>query len=95
MRQYYIFIRASRRNGSLYVGMTDDLIRRVWEHKNDAVDGFTQKCGVHDLVWYAAADTATAAITREKQLKKWKRTWKLRLIEESNQEWNDLYDQIA
>jgi len=95
MPGYYVYILASRRNGTLYVGMTSDLIRRVWEHKNDLVEGFTKKYGVHRLVWYQAVDDPTAAITREKQLKKWKRAWKLRLIEEMNPTWSDLYDEIA
>jgi len=94
-RQFYVYILASRRNGTLYIGVTNNLARRVWEHKVDAVDGFTKKYGVHRLVWYEAADTALAAITREKQLKKWRRAWKLKLIEMMNPEWKDLYDDIA
>jgi putative endonuclease len=95
MGQYYVYILASQRNGTLYIGMTNDLVRRIWQHKNDLVEGFTQKYGVHCLVWYEVADTPSAAITREKQLKKWNRAWKLRLIEETNPEWKDLYDEIA
>ena len=95
MSQYYVYILASRRNGTLYVGTTNDLIRRVWEHKNDLVEGFTKEYGVHCLVWYEAAETPTAAIVREKQLKKWKRAWKLQLIEEENPTWSDLYDGLA
>ena len=94
-KQFYVYILASKRNGTVYIGTTNDLVRRVWEHKTDAVDGFTKKYGVHRLVWYEVADTATAAITREKQLKKWNRAWKLRLIEEMNPDWKDLYDEIA
>ena len=95
MRQYYVYILASQRNGTLYVGMTRDLVRRVWEHKNDLVEAFTKKYGVHCLVWYEAAETPAAAIVREKQLKKWKRPWKLQLIEEENPTWSDLYDGLA
>ena len=95
MRQYYVYILASRRNGTLYVGMTNDLIRRVWEHKNNLVEGFTKKYGVHCLVWYEGAETPTAGLVREKQLKKWKRAWKLQLIEEMNPTWSDLYDDLA
>jgi len=75
--------------------VTNDLHRRVWEHKHDLVEGFTKRYGIHRLVWYQAADTPTAAIVREKQVKKWKRAWKLRLIEEANPDWKDLYEEIA
>jgi len=95
MGQYYVYILASQRNGTLYIGMTNDLIRRVWEHKQDLVEGFTKKYGVHRLVWYEPADEPLAAITREKQLKKWNRAWKLRLIEEMNPDWRDLYEDIV
>src|SRR5512140_2754228 len=93
--QFYVYILASKRNGTLYIGMTNDLIRRVGEHKSGAVEGFTKKYGVHRLVWYEAADTALIAITREKQLKKWNRAWKLRLIAAMNPDWTDLYDEIS
>ena len=95
MGQYYVYILASKRNGTLYIGVTNNLVRRVWEHKNDVVEGFTKKYGVHQLVWYEVADTPDAAITREKQLKKWNRAWKLKLIEEKNPHWKDLYQEIA
>ncbi len=95
MRQFFVYILASRRNGTLYVGMTNDLVRRVWEHKHDLTAGFTQRYGVHQLVWYETAATAQAAITREKQIKKWRRAWKLQLIETMNPEWKDLYDEIS
>lgn len=85
---------ASRRNGTLYVGVTSDLIKRIWEHKNDVVPGFTSKYRVHTLVWYEAHDTMESAIAREKTIKEWKREWKLRLIESANPEWKDLYDTI-
>ena len=93
--QFFVYILASKRNGTLYIGTTNDLVRRVWEHKSDAVEGFTKKYGVHQLVWFETADTALAAITREKQLKKWNRAWKLELIEALNPDWKDLYDEIA
>jgi len=95
MKQYYLYILASKRNGTLYVGVTNDLLRRVWEHKHDLVEGFTKRYGIHRLVWYQAADTPTAAIVREKQVKKWKRAWKVRLIEEANPDWKDLYEEVA
>jgi len=94
MRQFYVYIMASARNGTVYIGVTNDLPRRVWEHERELVDGFTKKYGVHRLVWYQAADTALSAITREKQLKKWRRAWKLRLIEELNPKWKDHYEDI-
>ena len=85
---------ASQRNGTLYVGVTADLIARVYEHKNDLVDGFTKKYGVHTLVYYKAYENVVAAIAEEKRLKKWNRQWKLHLIENSNPEWRDLYQEI-
>ena len=95
MGQYYVYILASKRNGTLYIGVTNNLVRRVLEHKNDVVESFTKKYSVHQLVWYEVADTPDAAITREKQLKKWNRAWKLKLIEEKNPHWKDLYQEIA
>jgi len=95
MEAYFVYILASRRNGTLYIGMTNDLVRRVWEHKQALVEGFTKKYGVHRLVWFETAERPEAAISREKQLKKWKRAWKLELIEEGNPEWKDLYEEIA
>ena len=89
-----VYILASRRNGTLYVGVTSDLVKRVWEHRNDAADGFTKQYGVHDLVWYERHETMESAIAREKALKEWKRQWKLRLIEEANPGWRDLYAEI-
>jgi putative endonuclease len=93
-RQFYVYILASKRNGTLYTGVTSDLIQRVWQHKRDMVEGFTQKYGVKKLVYYEVHDNAENAITREKQIKKWRRKWKLRLIEEKNPRWTDLYDEI-
>jgi len=95
MNQYYVYILASGANGTLYIGVTSDLRRRIYEHKNDLVEGFTKDYKVHDLVYYECADNAEAAITREKQLKKWNRLWKLNLINRSNPEWRDLYNDIA
>ena len=94
-QHFYVYILASRRAGILYIGTTNNLARRIWEHKTNAVDGFTKRYNVHRLVWYDIADTAFAAITREKQLKKWKRAWKIQLIEKTNPEWRDLYDEIV
>ena len=87
---FYVYILASRRNGTLYVGMTDDLVRRVWEHRIGAVPGFTRKYGVKMLVWYEQHETRETAFNRERQIKKWNRAWKLQLIERSNPTWKDL-----
>jgi len=95
MKYYYVYILASRRNGTLYIGVTNDLVRRIWEHKNDFVKGFTQKYKVHNLVYYEQTENIEAAINREKQLKFWHRKWKLRLIEEKNPGWRDLYTEIV
>ncbi len=92
---YYVYLLASERNGTLYVGVTNDLVRRVYEHKNKVVRGFTQQYGVDRLVWFEIYDDPTNAIAREKVIKKWRRAWKLRLIEQSNPQWVDLYDQIS
>ncbi|WP_457097586.1 GIY-YIG nuclease family protein [Lysobacter sp. P5_B9] len=94
MKDPCVYILASQRNGTLYIGVTSDLVKRVYEHKTDAVEGFTRKYGVHTLVWYEQHPTMTSAIEREKALKEWKRTWKLKLIENSNPEWRDLYREI-
>lgn len=90
-----VYILASGRNGTLYVGVTSNLVKRVYEHKQDLVDGFTKRYGVHSLVWFEQHETMESAITREKQLKKWNRAWKLQLIEESNSAWRDLYEDIV
>jgi putative endonuclease len=90
-----VYILASGRNGTLYVGVTSELRKRVWQHKEGVADGFTKKHGVKALVWFERYDTMEAAITREKQLKKWSRMWKLREIELMNPEWKDLYDGIT
>lgn len=85
---------ASRKNGTIYIGVTSDLIKRVWQHKDEVTDGFTKEYGVHKLVWYELHETMISAITREKQLKHWRRKWKLELIESRNPEWEDLYPTI-
>ncbi len=95
MKKFYVYILCSKRNGTLYTGITSNLIKRTYEHKNNLVEGFTQKYNIHRLVWYEIHETAETAISREKQIKAWKRQWKLRLIEENNPEWNDLYDIIC
>lgn len=90
-----VYILASRRNGTLYTGVTSSLIKRVWEHKNDLVEGFTKRYGVHILVWYELHSSMESAITREKAIKEWKRRWKLELIEGINPGWRDLYDELV
>jgi putative endonuclease len=90
MKQYFVYILASGRNGTLYIGVTSNLERRLLEHKNDLNPGFTAKYHTHDLVYFEAYETSEQAINREKNLKKWKRAWKLRLIEGVNPQWEDL-----
>jgi putative endonuclease len=94
-KQPCVYILASQRNGTLYVGVTSDLVKRIWEHRNNATDGFTKKYGVHILVCYELYEDMLAAITREKQLKKWNRAWKIELIEAGNPEWRDLWEDIV
>ena len=94
MKTYFVYILASKRNGTLYVGMTSNLIRRVYEHKNDVQESFTQKYGVHTLVYYEYTTDVNAAIVREKQMKKWNRQWKINLIEKENPNWDDLYESL-
>jgi putative endonuclease len=91
VNNYYVYILASKRNGTLYIGITSDLKKRIFEHKNDLIEGFTKKYGVHDLVYYEQTNDVKSAIEREKALKKWKRSWKLALIEGENPDWKDLY----
>ncbi|HPV48653.1 MAG TPA: GIY-YIG nuclease family protein [Smithellaceae bacterium] len=93
-KQPAVYILASKKNGTLYTGVTSDLIKRIWEHKNDLVEGFSKRYGVHDLVWYELHADMTSAIEKEKNIKEWKRKWKLNLIEKSNPDWRDLYDDI-
>ncbi len=95
MKIAYIYILSSKKNGTLYIGVTSDLLKRVYEHKHDFVDGFTSKYGVHDLVYFEQCVSMYAAITREKQLKKWNRAWKVELIEGFNSTWADLFDDLV
>jgi putative endonuclease len=90
-----VYILASKKNGTLYIGVTSDLIKRVWEHKNDFVESFTKRYGVHTLVWYEAHETMASAIAGEKALKFWKRAWKVELIEASNPGWLDRYVEVV
>jgi putative endonuclease len=94
-RQFAVYILASKRNGTLYIGVTSDIAKRVWEHKSDAVPGFTQKYGVKQLVYVEIHESAESAIRREKQIKKWRRSWKLRLIEQTNPTWRDLFEEVV
>ena len=92
MNRFYVYILCSKRNGTLYAGVMSDLIKRVYEHKDDLANGFTSKYGVHRLVWHEIHESWESAIEREKQIKKWKRAWKLKLIEKNNPYWDDLYE---
>jgi len=94
MKTPCVYMLASKRNGTLYVGVTSNLPQRVWQHKNDLVDGFTRRYGVHALVWYEVHETMENAITLEKTIKEWKRQWKIDLIEAMNPDWRDLYEDI-
>ena len=95
MKRGYVYILANRKNGTIYIGVTSDLVKRVWEHRNGVVGGFTKKHGCKLLVWYAAFEDLQEARRRELQMKEWKRTWKIRLIEEKNLEWNDLFPTLV
>ena len=94
-KQYAVYILASGYNGTLYVGVTGNLINRIWQHRNGACDGFTRKYSIKSLVWYELHSDVLQAIKREKQLKQWKRAWKIRLIEQQNTEWRDLWGEIT
>ncbi len=94
-KQPAVYILASKRNGTLYIGVTSNLEKRAWEHKHDLVDGFTKKYGVHQLVYYELLADMVSAITREKQMKKWNRAWKLKLIERHNPDWKDLWEGLV
>jgi putative endonuclease len=94
-RSYWVYILASRIGGTLYIGVTNNLVRRIYEHRNGLVDGFTKKYHVHRLVYFEQYSDIETAITREKRLKRWNRAWKIQLIEELNPNWDDLYPQIA
>jgi putative endonuclease len=95
MEDYFVYILASKRNGTLYTGVTNNLLKRVDEHKNNLIPGFTSKYNAHTLVYYERYSDIYDAIAREKRLKKWKRAWKLELIEKSNPNWQDLYGNLA
>lgn len=92
---FYVYLLASGKHGTLYLGVTRDLVRRVYEHKSKAKPGFSSRYNVDRLVWFEAYDDPTSAITREKEIEKWRRNWKIRLIEEDNPDWNDLYVRIT
>jgi putative endonuclease len=94
-KQYYVYILAKARNSTFYVGMTSDLPKRIWEHKNETADGFTKKHAIKALVYYEIFTDPESAIKREKRLKKWNRAWKMRVIEEMNPDWKDLYNEIC
>jgi len=89
-----VYILSSKRNGTLYIGVTSNLTKRVWEHKNKVIKGFSKKYAIDQLVWYEVSGSILSAIKYEKKIKKWRRKWKVALIEESNPYWNDLYDSI-
>jgi putative endonuclease len=95
MKMPCVYLMASQRNGTLYVGVTSNLIQRVWQHKESLIEGFTKKYGVKTLVWFEQHATMESAIAREKAIKEWKRDWKLALIEKTNPEWRDLYLDIV
>ena len=95
MKQMYVYIMASKQNGTLYIGVTHNLVKRVWQHKNHIMDGFTDKYNVDKLVYYECFEDELEAIAREKKLKYWKRSWKLNLIEKTNPNWDDLYNTIV
>lgn len=93
-KQYFVYILASKKNGTLYIGVTSNLPKRIWEHKNGQVSGFTKRYGIKEIVYFETYSDPESAILREKRLKKWERAWKIRLIEEKNPEWRDLYPEI-
>lgn len=95
VKQPCVYILASSRNGTLYTGVTSDIVKRIWEHKNDVVKGFTRRYGVHTLVWFEIHETMESAIAREKAIKTWQRKWKLELIEKENPQWLDLYKNLV
>ena len=92
---YFVYIVASRKDGAIYIGITNDIVRRIFEHRTKAVPGFASKYNITRLVWFEIYDDPISAISREKELKKWKRAWKIQLIEAQNPEWNDLYESIC
>ena len=92
---FFVYILASKRNGTLYVGLTDDLVKRISQHRSDLIPGFTRRYGVKILVWYESHESRESAFVRERQLKKWNRAWKLALIEQKNPSWQDLWTEAA
>ena len=94
MKSYFVYILASKKNGTFYIGVTDNLVKRVWQHKNKITEGFTYYYDVDKLVYFEQSNDVLSAITREKQFKKWNRDWKIRLIVEKNPDWKDLYNDI-
>jgi putative endonuclease len=94
MKRYYVYLLASKKNGALYIGVTNNLINRVCKHKNNSIDGFTKYRDIHNLVYFEEHNNIHKAIAREKQMKKWRRQWKVRLIEELNPQWRDLYPDL-
>jgi len=94
MKSYYVYILASKKNGVLYTGVTNDLVRRIYEHRCNLTDGFTKKYHIHKLVYFEDTSNIASAIAREKCLKRWNREWKIKLIEKNNSEWKDLYNDI-
>jgi putative endonuclease len=94
MKSYFVYILASKKNGTLYIGVTSDLIKRVWQHKNNLIDGFTKQYNMHQLVYFEDTSDVESAIKKEKQLKAWNRQWKINLIQKSNPTWEDLYPSL-
>ena len=92
---FWVYIVANKRNGTIYTGHTDDIFRRMWQHKNGAFDGFTKRYGCKMLVWYEYHETRETAFKRERRIKEWRRSWKLMLIEADNPEWRDLYETLS
>ena len=95
MDSAFVYILTNKPYGTLYVGVTSDLLKRIWEHKSDAGEGFTKRHGLKRLVWYEMHESIVAAITREKQIKEWHRDWKINLIQEANPDWHDLYERLT
>ena len=95
MKQPCVYMLANKKNGTIYIGVTSNLVKRVWEHKNSVVEGFTKKYNIYNLVWFEVHENMESAISREKTLKKWHRDWKEQLIEKENSEWLDLYSSIC
>ncbi|MBF0245069.1 MAG: GIY-YIG nuclease family protein [Planctomycetes bacterium] len=95
MKRFFVYILANKRNGTLYTGVTSDLEKRIYQHKEKLTEGFTRKYGVDQLVWFEECEGAESAILREKQIKKWRRSWKLKTIEEINPDWRDLYEELS